>query len=267
VACGLLSTVARSTLPVRPPLHARTHSLAGRRDQSLRAPLEPVAQTSAAGRSLAGAEADSALPLAPGLWCMVHTKDRRKRRAGAPVMRTEDAVPCLTWRARAARRAALPADSPALGPWANRAPLLVLGSHAWNAPNKAGRLACGPERQARVLSGAASGCGAPQPPRRPVPPAPCTACASLERRPSRASSRHGVHVNADHAADLEGVSARSARAPGYARVAPSEPSLLSALYRRVAGQGQCLSMLLRGCGSVRSFVADPVPTRNQPFAP
>ena len=57
-----------------------------------------------------------------------------------------------------ARRGALPAASPALGVWRNRAPLLVLGSHAWNAPNKAGRLACGPERQARILQGAARGC-------------------------------------------------------------------------------------------------------------
>ena len=55
-------------------------------------------------------------------------------------------------------RGALPAQSPALGAWRNRAPLLVLGSHAWNSPNKAGRLACGPERQARILQGAASGC-------------------------------------------------------------------------------------------------------------
>ncbi|KAK9843811.1 hypothetical protein WJX81_007277 [Elliptochloris bilobata] len=54
---------------------------------------------------------------------------------------------------------ALPPDSPALGSWRNRAPLLVLGSHAWNTPNKAGRLACGPERQARVLQGASSGGG------------------------------------------------------------------------------------------------------------
>ena len=57
-----------------------------------------------------------------------------------------------------ARRGALPPASPALGAWRNRAPLLVLGSHAWNAPNKAGRLACGPERQARILQGAASRC-------------------------------------------------------------------------------------------------------------
>ena len=42
-------------------------------------------------------------------------------------------------------RGALPPESPALGAWRNTAPLLVLGSHAWNAPNKAGRLACGPE--------------------------------------------------------------------------------------------------------------------------
>lgn len=71
-----------------------------------------------------------------------------------------------------ARRAALPADSPALAPWANRAPLLVLGSHAWNAPNKAGRLACGPERQARVLRGAASGYALA-----PASAVPGTACA------------------------------------------------------------------------------------------
>ena len=56
------------------------------------------------------------------------------------------------------RRRALPPDSPALGDWRNRAPLLVLGSHAWNKPNKAGRLACGPERQARILHGASHGC-------------------------------------------------------------------------------------------------------------
>ena len=61
-------------------------------------------------------------------------------------------------RSLSARRGALPPASPALGAWRNTAPLLVLGSHAWNAPNKAGRLACGPERQARILQGAARGC-------------------------------------------------------------------------------------------------------------
>ncbi len=184
---------------------------------------------------------------------------RRCCRAAASVTRTKDQPHRVMRRAPVARRAALPADSPALAPWANRAPLLVLGSHAWNAPNKAGRLACGPERQARVLRGAASGCGAV-----PASAPPGTACALAGLRQARLapwlpSSLHGALANLDRAAELEDTSVRSARAPGPAGVAPFEPSCLSALHCRAAWSSRCLPMLLHVYGSVTRFV-DLAPT-------
>jgi hypothetical protein len=56
------------------------------------------------------------------------------------------------------RRGALPEDSAALQGWATDAPLLVLGSHTWNAPNEQGKLTCDGPRQERLFQAAADRC-------------------------------------------------------------------------------------------------------------
>ncbi|KAL3138653.1 hypothetical protein ABBQ32_006413 [Trebouxia sp. C0010 RCD-2024] len=46
---------------------------------------------------------------------------------------------------------ALLADQAALERWKTNSPLLIMGSHRWNTPNSRGQLACGGERQAKLL--------------------------------------------------------------------------------------------------------------------
>ena len=48
-------------------------------------------------------------------------------------------------------RGALLADQAALEQWKTNSPILIMGSHKWNTPNGKGQLACGGERQARLL--------------------------------------------------------------------------------------------------------------------
>ena len=48
----------------------------------------------------------------------------------------------------------------ALTGWRTRAPVLILGSHDWNTPNLSGQLACGGEKQERVLDAARMRAGA-----------------------------------------------------------------------------------------------------------
>ena len=55
---------------------------------------------------------------------------------------------------------ALPPESCALTGWRTRAPVLILGSHDWNTPNLSGQLACGGEKQERVLDAARMRAGA-----------------------------------------------------------------------------------------------------------
>ncbi|KAA6419127.1 MAG: Platelet-activating factor acetylhydrolase [Trebouxia sp. A1-2] len=46
---------------------------------------------------------------------------------------------------------ALLADQAALEQWKTSSPLLIMGSHRWNIPNSRGQIACGGERQAKLL--------------------------------------------------------------------------------------------------------------------
>ncbi len=48
-------------------------------------------------------------------------------------------------------RGALLADQAALEQWKTSSPLLIMGSHRWNIPNSRGQIACGGERQAKLL--------------------------------------------------------------------------------------------------------------------
>ncbi len=48
-------------------------------------------------------------------------------------------------------RGALLADQAALEQWKTSSPLLIMGSHRWNIPNSKGQIACGGERQAKLL--------------------------------------------------------------------------------------------------------------------
>lgn len=43
------------------------------------------------------------------------------------------------------------ADQAALEQWKTSSPLLIMGSHRWNIPNSRGQIACGGERQAKLL--------------------------------------------------------------------------------------------------------------------
>ena len=69
------------------------------------------------------------------------------------VSRVIDTTPKLETAAQADLmcRGALLADQAALEQWKTNSPILIMGSHKWNTPNARGQLACGGERQARLL--------------------------------------------------------------------------------------------------------------------